>query len=174
MGGPCVLAGEHARGDVPALQAGLASRRFRVETLEAYLDDRQIRPDEVDPIPIGVFLDYADWFTQRKGLSVHDEFVTELQKPNGRLDARLANGERVLAESVMAAPGIRHYTHAPDRAASLPRRSAGVPLPCQCKSARRRGERPGPGIEGVSFDAISKLQQATCGATWLLSVPSRQ
>jgi cation diffusion facilitator CzcD-associated flavoprotein CzcO len=31
-----------------------------VETLEAYLEDRQIRPDEVDPIPISLFLDYTD------------------------------------------------------------------------------------------------------------------
>ena len=37
-----------------------------VHTLEAYLQDRQIQPEEVDPIPLGVFLDYADWFMQHK------------------------------------------------------------------------------------------------------------
>jgi hypothetical protein len=91
-----------------------------VATLEAYLDDRQIRPDEVDPIPIGLFLDYADWFGRQKGLNVHEDFVTELDKPDGRFEAILASGERVLADTVVAAPGIQHYTQLPEWAASLP------------------------------------------------------
>jgi hypothetical protein len=35
-------------------------------TLEAYLEEQAIKPDEVDPIPVGVFMDYADWFTRTK------------------------------------------------------------------------------------------------------------
>ena len=96
-----------------------------VETLEAYLEHRQIGPDEVDPIPIGLFLDYADWFTQRKGLTVREDFVTKLAKPNGRFEATLESGERIRADAVVAAPGVRHYTQLPDWAASLgPERSA--------------------------------------------------
>jgi FAD-dependent urate hydroxylase len=91
-----------------------------VDTLEAYLDDRQIAEDEVDPIPIDLFLDYADWFTRRKGLDVREDFVTELGKPDGLFEATLASGERILAEAVVAAPGIQHYRHFPDWAASLP------------------------------------------------------
>ena len=91
-----------------------------VDTFEAYLDDRQIRPEDVDPIPIGLFLEYVDWFSQRKGLCVRQEFVTELEKSNGRFEATLESGERVLADAVVAAPGIRPYTHFPEWAASLP------------------------------------------------------
>jgi len=91
-----------------------------VDTLEAYLEDRQIRPDDVDPIPIGLFLDYADWFRQRKLLDVREDFVTNLAKPNGRFEARLESGERILADAVVAAPGVRHYTNLPDWAAPLP------------------------------------------------------
>ena len=39
-----------------------------VNTLEAYLDHRAIAPASVDPIPIELFLDYAEWFAQRAGL----------------------------------------------------------------------------------------------------------
>jgi cation diffusion facilitator CzcD-associated flavoprotein CzcO len=90
------------------------------DTLEAYLDHRQIRPDEVDPIPIGLFLDYADWFTERKRLVIRDDAVTRLEKPNGRFEATLASGTLVRADAVVAAPGVRHYVQVPDWAASLP------------------------------------------------------
>jgi len=78
-----------------------------VETLEAYLEDRGIRPGEVDPIPIGVFSDYADWFCQRKRLDIRADFVTKLVKPNGRFEAMLESGERIVADAVVAAPGVR-------------------------------------------------------------------
>jgi FAD-dependent urate hydroxylase len=92
-----------------------------VETLEAYLDDRQIRPEDIDPIPIGVFLDYADWFRERKGLDVREDFVSDLRKAGGRFEATLENGERINADAVVAAPGVQHYTQRPEWAASLPR-----------------------------------------------------
>src|SRR5438270_8016552 len=69
-----------------------------VDTLQAYLEDRRIRPDEVAPISIGLFLDYADWFTQRKGLRIREDFVTRLAKRNGRFEATLEGGERVVAD----------------------------------------------------------------------------
>ncbi len=90
-----------------------------VHTLEAYLQDRQIQPEEVDPIPLGVFLDYADWFMQHKTIHVRQQCVAELSKPDGRFEATLESGERILADAVVAAPGIRHYRNLPEWASSL-------------------------------------------------------
>jgi thioredoxin reductase len=90
------------------------------ETLEAYMRERQIPPGDVDPIPIGLFLDYADWFSERKGLSVRQDFVTALEKSDGHFEATLASGERIAADAVVAAPGVRHYAHRPRWSASLP------------------------------------------------------
>ena len=81
-----------------------------VHTLEAYLDERQLRPDEVGPIPVGLFVDYADWFREGKDLDVREDFVRRLEKTNGRFDATLESGEHVVADAVVAAPGVRHYT----------------------------------------------------------------
>jgi cation diffusion facilitator CzcD-associated flavoprotein CzcO len=89
------------------------------DTLEAYLEDRSIQPHEVDPIPINVFLDYAEWFSRRKGLNVRSDFVVELSKPNGRFEARLETGERIIADAVVAAPGVQLYAHVPDWAQSV-------------------------------------------------------
>ena len=91
-----------------------------VHTLEAYLEERTISPDEVDPIPIGVFLDYADWFRRAKGIEVHDELVADLARSDGRFVATLAGGERVLADAVVAAPGARYYTNVPGWGSSVP------------------------------------------------------
>ncbi len=91
-----------------------------VHTLEAYLQEQGIRPGEVDPIPIGVFLDYADWFKTAKGIEVREEFVDTLVKADGRFEATLRSGERIRADAVVAAPGIRHYASVPGWASSLP------------------------------------------------------
>ena len=91
-----------------------------VHTLEAYLEDQGIRPGEVDPIPVGVFLDYAAWFKRAKGIEVREEFVGTLVKADGRFEATLRSGERIRADAVVAAPGIRHYASVPGWASSLP------------------------------------------------------
>jgi cation diffusion facilitator CzcD-associated flavoprotein CzcO len=88
-------------------------------TLQAYLQERAIKPQEVDPIPIGVFLDYADWFRETKQIKIREEFVEQLVKRGGRFEATLQTGEQILADAVVAAPGIRHYTNVPQWASSL-------------------------------------------------------
>jgi FAD-dependent urate hydroxylase len=91
-----------------------------VYTLQAYLEEQSIRPGEVDPIPIGVFLDYADWFTRAMGIEVREEFADTLAKADGRFEATLRSGERIRANAVVAAPGIGHYANVPSWASSLP------------------------------------------------------
>ncbi len=90
-----------------------------VHTLRAYLQERAIAPEAVDPIPISVFLDYAEWFRQSKEIEVRDQLVTRLTKPQDRFEATLEGGERIFADAVVCAPGIRHYTNVPDWASSL-------------------------------------------------------
>lgn len=95
-----------------------------LHTLEAYLEEQEIKPDEVDPIPINVFLDYADWFTRTKGIEVYEQFVDTLVKVDGRFEASLGSGEIIRTDAVLAAPGIRHYANFPAWASSLPAGSA--------------------------------------------------
>jgi cation diffusion facilitator CzcD-associated flavoprotein CzcO len=89
-------------------------------TFQAYLDEQAIKAEEIDPIPVGVFLDYADWFRKAKGIEVREEFVDRLVKDDGRFEARLRGGDVIQADAVVAAPGIRHYANVPDWAAALP------------------------------------------------------
>ena len=76
-----------------------------VHTLAAFLEERGIQPGEVDPIPVGVFLDYADWFQRAKKIEVREEFAGALAKANGRFEVTLESGVRIRADAVVAAPG---------------------------------------------------------------------
>jgi cation diffusion facilitator CzcD-associated flavoprotein CzcO len=89
-------------------------------TFEAFLDERQIMPADVDPIPIGLFLEYAAWFQHARKIDVRQDLVVDLTKPDGRYEATLTSGELILADAVVCAPGIRHYASLPDWAASIP------------------------------------------------------
>jgi FAD-dependent urate hydroxylase len=91
-----------------------------VHTLEAYLEEQAIAPADVDPLPIDLFLDYAEWFRQAKGIQVRQDLVAELAKPDGRFEAVLDSGERVTADAVVAAPGVGFFTNRPDWAGSVP------------------------------------------------------
>jgi cation diffusion facilitator CzcD-associated flavoprotein CzcO len=90
------------------------------DTFEAYLADRRIAPADVDPIPISVYLDYADWFTSRKRLAVDDLRVQRLTRADGRFVAELDDGRQIEADAVVAAPGIAGFAALPPWASSLP------------------------------------------------------
>ncbi len=69
-----------------------------VHTLDAYLEERRIAPAEVDPIPLALFVEYAEWFRTRKGLETCEGMVAELTKPDGQFEAVLESGERIAAQ----------------------------------------------------------------------------
>jgi cation diffusion facilitator CzcD-associated flavoprotein CzcO len=91
-----------------------------IHTLEAYLEERAIAPADVDPLPVGLFLEYAEWFRQAKGIEVREDMVAGLATSDGQFVALLDGGDRVAADAVVAAPGISHFTNVPTWAGSVP------------------------------------------------------
>ena len=89
-------------------------------TFAAYFEERGLDPAAHDPVPIGVFLDHTDWFAEQKGLDVDARLVGDLAAADGGFTATMADGSTITAEKVLAAPGIRHFAHAPDWAAEVP------------------------------------------------------
>jgi len=79
-------------------------------TLERYLDERAIAPADVDPLPLALFLDYAEWFRAEAGIAVRDERVVAL-RPGWEAD--LGSGETLRASAVVAAPGVAHFAARP-------------------------------------------------------------
>ncbi len=101
-----------------------------VHTFEAFLEERSIGTADVDPVPIAVFLDYARWFQRQKGVVVDERLVTSVsldgearegdEMSGHRFRVRLDDGEEVVADAVVAAPGVRYFQNVPDWTAGLP------------------------------------------------------
>ncbi len=66
-----------------------------VHTFEAFLEEEGIAPNEVDPVPIRVFLDYATWFQDHKGVVARESLVTQLTHNGKKFEALLDNGEQI-------------------------------------------------------------------------------
>jgi thioredoxin reductase len=77
-------------------------------TLERFLE---LGGETPDPLPVGLFLEYAEWFAAQARITVEDERVTAL-RPG--FEAVLESGETIRARQVIAAPGIAHFTHTPE------------------------------------------------------------
>src|SRR6185369_7022654 len=75
---------------------------------------------DVDPVPIAVFLDYARWFQEQKGVAADDRFVSGLERHDGGFVAVLDDGSEITAERVVVAPGNRFFQNLPEWAAELP------------------------------------------------------
>jgi thioredoxin reductase len=114
-------------------------------TFAAYFEDRGLRPEQLDPIPIGVFLDYTDWFRRRAGVDVDERLVTDLSTVDGCFVATLDDGATLVADRVLAAPGIEHFV-------DLPAWHAGVPP-----------DRRGHTSEIVAFDRFAGARVAIIG-----------
>ena len=84
-------------------------------TFAAYFEDRGLRRADLDPVPIGVFLDHTDWFREQKGFDVDQRLVDSLQvAASGEgFVATMEDGTTITADKVLAAPGIRHFVTLP-------------------------------------------------------------
>jgi FAD-dependent urate hydroxylase len=91
-----------------------------VHTFEAFVGERGLLPTELDPIPIGVFIDYATWFQVQKQLTIRDQLVSVLEKTDAGFVASFEDGSQIGAERVVAAPGNGYFAHVPEWAAALP------------------------------------------------------
>ena len=91
-----------------------------VHTFKAFVEEQGLSPSELDPIPIGVFLDYATWFRGQKRLTIRDVFVSALEQRDTQFVASLEDGSQIGAERVVAAPGCGYFAHVPEWAAELP------------------------------------------------------
>ena len=89
-------------------------------TFQAFFEDRGMRTEDLDPIPIGVFLDYTDWFRERTSLAVDERLVSDLTKGDGTFTATLEDGATITAEKVIAVPGIRYFTNLPSWHTDVP------------------------------------------------------
>jgi hypothetical protein len=82
-------------------------------TLAAFLAECGIAPTDVEPIPLELFLDYADWFRVSKAINVHRIRVADVRQGDGPLEVSFEDGRLLRAGAVVATPGVEHFARLP-------------------------------------------------------------
>jgi hypothetical protein len=86
-------------------------------TLEHYCRSRNLRFQSSDPIPLSLYLDYAQWFQDEYRI-VADRRLVESLKHRGcaryPFEALLDDGDRVVAKNVVVATGFGACAHMPE------------------------------------------------------------
>ncbi|HZU19388.1 MAG TPA: FAD-dependent oxidoreductase [Candidatus Dormibacteraeota bacterium] len=107
----------------------------RAYSLDRYLAATgQARPD---PIPLGLFCDYARWFQERAVPPVDETRVTCLRRTSGGFRLELADDRTVEAGRVVIAVGISRFVRLPGFARGLPPELASHTSEC-CDPGRYR------------------------------------
>ena len=63
---------------------------------------------------MSLFIDYGEWFMNAYGLDVRPTLVDELHSRGNCLEARLTDGEVIVADNVVAAPGVAQFANVPE------------------------------------------------------------
>jgi len=88
---------------------------LNVHTIEAFLQPQGKTPQDVEPLSLDFYLSYADWFQQQKNIQTVPVYVKQLDTlSDDGFIITTSNGEVVNANSVVLAPGFKHFAHAPD------------------------------------------------------------
>ena len=89
-----------------------------ISTLDRFSTLHQLRKQE--PVPLQLFLDYAQWFQQELVPDVAQTYVTLLAWDGKGFYLELADGRCLKANRVVVASGIAPFAHIPAFAANLP------------------------------------------------------
>ncbi|MFQ5934015.1 MAG: FAD-dependent oxidoreductase, partial [Dehalococcoidia bacterium] len=89
------------------------------KTFQAYLETRGLKERDVLPIPVELFLEYAQWFQHEYGLRPQPTIVTELRRRRRLFEVALANGESILSEAVVVTSGLEYFRNMPEELAGI-------------------------------------------------------
>ncbi|HVT44236.1 MAG TPA: NAD(P)-binding domain-containing protein [Thermoanaerobaculia bacterium] len=83
-------------------------------TFEAFLASRGLRCDEVDPIPVELYIEYGEWFRIEQGLEPERQLVKSIASDGMRFLVTLDDATVIESDNVVVAPGFGPFRHAPD------------------------------------------------------------
>ncbi|MEU2085936.1 NAD(P)-binding domain-containing protein [Streptomyces albus] len=89
-------------------------------TLTAYCAGQGIGTEDGAPLPLDVFAAYGTWFAERSLPPVDEQTVTKVAPHREGFRIETAEGERLLARTVVLAVGVPLFAHRPPALAGLP------------------------------------------------------
>lgn len=89
------------------------------DTIERFLVTRGQTPADVEPLSLELYLEYAQWFQEVKGIRPRASRVTQLDEIDGQFRATLDDETQLTAERVLLALGFAAFAHIPDELSAL-------------------------------------------------------
>ena len=75
----------------------------QIHTFKGFIKEAGYTKQQIEPIPVSVFLEYADWFRDRKKLEIRDCYATRLSESEGAFKAKTDSGHAIRAKRVVVA-----------------------------------------------------------------------
>ena len=84
-------------------------------TIETFLKSRNKSPKDVKPLPLTLFLDYAEWFQEQQNINVLDKLIVKLDYLEGEKKylITLKDGKEIKAINVLIAIGFKFFKKLP-------------------------------------------------------------
>jgi cation diffusion facilitator CzcD-associated flavoprotein CzcO len=106
------------------------------DTLELFLAAHGRTPEASEPIPLDLYLEYAEWFQRVKGIRVRSAQVARLEQSDERFVATLDDGSTMTADRVLLALGFAPFANVPgDLAERVPAERSSHTCDCTAPSA---------------------------------------
>lgn len=83
-----------------------------VHTIESYLQTQGKTPVDVEPLSLDFYLSYCDWFQKQKDIQPVPVYIQKLER-NDHFVATTIEGDVINAQTVVLAPGFKHFAHVP-------------------------------------------------------------
>jgi len=90
---------------------------FNEATIERYLETKNLKRADVEPLALAFYLSYAEWFVKQKGIEILPAWVQQLNYVHNTLpffEAVLQDGKTLTAKNVVVALGFRYFKHVPE------------------------------------------------------------
>jgi thioredoxin reductase len=92
---------------------------LKSRTILAFLQERGLDAAACDPLPLELFRQYGEWFSEVYGLESKAAWIEELRRVDGHFEAGTAEGETIEANNVLLALGFAPFAYIPPELASL-------------------------------------------------------
>lgn len=90
-----------------------------IYTIDKYLETKQLKPEDVEPLSLDLYLSYSDWFQEKIKVRILESLVQRLDHSNNKFVATLDDCQTITASNVLLAIGFRYFKNVPTELAEL-------------------------------------------------------
>lgn len=95
---------------------------FDQDTIERFLETKNLTPSDVEPLALDFYLGYIDWFVNQKGIEIVPAWVQQLNhidEASPFYEVVLQDGKTLTATNVVLALGFRYFKNVPDQYSAI-------------------------------------------------------